>query len=189
MRHFALMGLSDVLLISMGKIRLFLPHPLHAMFCRCSSYIQKTTNTPTVNEGEGCRFFCSLKLPYFLNRMSQHFCHQLKVKNFNLNLIFNCNIQVHRFWIPCEWCSFLSIGKSVHPRFAPFFQAFEPDELADITLDTIVFYVKGRVEGVPLYGVSGALGSVLNTKYIVKHRVQSGMLDKVHVTAVEPLQY
>lgn len=70
-------------------------------------------------------------------------------------------------------------GKSVHPRFAPFFQAFEPQELADITLDTIVFYVKGRVEGVPLYGVSGALGSVLNTKYIVKHRVQSGMLDKV----------
>ena len=52
-----------------------------------------------------------------------------------------------------------------------------------------MFYVKGRVEGVPLYGVSGALGSVLNTKYIVKHRVQSGMLDKVHVTAVEPLQY
>ena len=77
----------------------------------------------------------------------------------------------------------------MHPRFAPFFQAFEPDGLADITLDTIVFYVKGRVEGVPLYGVSGALGSVLNTKYIVKHRVQSGMLDKVHVTAVEPLQY
>ena len=74
----------------------------------------------------------------------------------------------------------------MHPRFAPFFQAFEPDELADITLDTIVFYVKGRVEGVPLYGVSGALGSVLNTKYIVKHRVQSGMLDKVDV---EPQQH
>ena len=72
-----------------------------------------------------------------------------------------------------------SLGKSVHPRFAPFIQAFESDELADLTLETIVFYVKGRVEGVPLYGVSGALGTVLNTKYIVKHRVQSGMLDKV----------
>ncbi|XP_068730519.1 DNA-directed RNA polymerase, mitochondrial-like [Montipora capricornis] len=72
-----------------------------------------------------------------------------------------------------------SKGKSVYPRFAPFIQAFEPDELADITLDTIVFYVKGRIEGVPLYGVSGALGSVLNTKYIVKHRMQSGMLDKM----------
>ena len=72
-----------------------------------------------------------------------------------------------------------SLGKSVHPRFAPFIQAFESHELADLTLETIVFYVKGRVEGVPLYGVSGALGTVLNTKYIVKHRVQSGMLDKV----------
>jgi len=72
-----------------------------------------------------------------------------------------------------------SKGKSVHPRFAPFIQAFESHELADLTLETIVFYVKGRVEGVPLYGVSGALGTVLNTKYIVKHRVQSGMLDKM----------
>ena len=28
-------------------------HPLHAMLCRCSSYLQKTTNTPTLNGGEG----------------------------------------------------------------------------------------------------------------------------------------
>ena len=76
-------------------------------------------------------------------------------------------------------CDFYVLGNSVHPRYAPFFQAFDPEELADITLDTIVFYVKGRVEGVPLSGVSGAVGSALNTKYIVKHRVQSGMLDKV----------
>ena len=48
-------------------------------------------------------------------------------------------------------------------------------------LDTIVFYVKGRIEGVSLYGISGELGSVLNLKYIVKHRVRSGMLDKVHL--------
>ena len=34
------------------------------MLCRCSNYLQKTTNTPTLNGGEGCRFFCSLKLPY-----------------------------------------------------------------------------------------------------------------------------
>ncbi len=71
-------------------------------------------------------------------------------------------------------------GQPLYPRFASFFQIFKPDELADIMLDTIVFYVKGRIEGVPLYGISGELGSVLNLKYIVKHRVQSGMLDKVH---------
>ena len=27
------------------------PDPLHAMLCRCSSYLQKTTNTPTLNGG------------------------------------------------------------------------------------------------------------------------------------------
>ena len=68
-----------------------------------------------------------------------------------------------------------------HPKYASFFQIFTPDEVADIMIDTIVFYVKGRVEGVPLYGISGELGSVLNLKYIVKHRVKSGMLDKVPV--------
>ena len=43
-----------------------LPHPLYAILCWCSRYLQKTTNTPTLNggEGEGCGFFCSLKLPY-----------------------------------------------------------------------------------------------------------------------------
>ena len=75
---------------------------------------------------------------------------------------------------------YFSTGNRIPPKHASFFQVFEPDELADIILDTIVFYVKGRIEGVPLYGISGELGSVLNTKYIVKHRVQSGMLDKVH---------
>lgn len=71
----------------------------------------------------------------------------------------------------------------MHPKYASLFQIFEHDELADIMLDTIVFYVKGRIEGVPLYGISGELGSVLNLKYIVKHRVQSGMLDKVPLTS------
>ena len=69
----------------------------------------------------------------------------------------------------------------MHPKYACLFQIFEHDELADIMLDTIVFYVKGRIEGVPLYGISGELGSALNLKYIVKHRVKSGMLDKVHL--------
>ena len=34
------------------ETQLFLPHPLHAMLCRCSSYLQKTTNTPTLNGGD-----------------------------------------------------------------------------------------------------------------------------------------
>lgn len=121
------------------------------------------------------RFCCSL-----LKRGSSESCPRQPVGTVWLLTVmaitnyYLCSLQQYNFNR-----GFFSLGKSVHPRFAPFFQAFEPHELADITLDTIVFYVKGRVEGVPLYGVSGALGSVLNTKYIVKHRVQSGMLDKV----------
>lgn len=88
------------------------------------------------------------------------------------NLAFLNNI--HHFVFP---------GGTLHPKYASLFQIFEHDELADIMLDTIVFYVKGRIEGVPLYGISGELGSVLNLKYIVKHRVQSGMLDKVPLTS------
>ena len=35
------------------KIKLFLPHPLHAMLCRCSSYLEiKTRDTSTLNGGE-----------------------------------------------------------------------------------------------------------------------------------------
>ena len=36
------------------KIKLFLHHPLHAMLCRCLSYLKKikTRNTPTLNGGE-----------------------------------------------------------------------------------------------------------------------------------------
>ena len=45
--------LSDVLVTSKGEIKLFLPHPLHAMLCRCFlSYLRKTTNTPSLNGGE-----------------------------------------------------------------------------------------------------------------------------------------
>ena len=65
-------------------------------------------------------------------------------------------------------------------RYAPFFPFFEPHELADVTLDEVIFFIKGQVEGVPLHSVSGALGSTLNTKYIVKHRVKSGVLNKVN---------
>ena len=32
--------------------QLFLPHPLHAMLCRCSSHLQKSINTPTLNGGD-----------------------------------------------------------------------------------------------------------------------------------------
>ena len=32
--------------------------------------------------GEGCRFFCSQKLPY-LGAMSQQFCHQLYTSRFD----------------------------------------------------------------------------------------------------------
>ena len=78
---------------------------------------------------------------------------------------------------------FVFTGDNLHPKYASLFQIFERDELADIMLDTIVFYVKGRIEGVPLYGISGELGSVLNLKYIAKHRVRSGMLDKVPLTS------
>ena len=52
-RHPPLKGLFDVFLTSKGEKKLlFLPHPLHAMLCRCSSYLQKTTNTPTLNGGD-----------------------------------------------------------------------------------------------------------------------------------------
>ena len=41
LRHFAL------------NSAFLLTHPLHAVLCRCSSYLQKTTNTPTLNQGWG----------------------------------------------------------------------------------------------------------------------------------------
>ena len=57
-----------------------LTHPLHAVLCQCSSYLQKMTNTPTLNGRggacEGCGFFCPLQLPY-LSTMSQLFCCRL----------------------------------------------------------------------------------------------------------------
>ena len=36
-------GASSVLRTSKGENKPFLPQPLHAMLCRCSSYLQKTT--------------------------------------------------------------------------------------------------------------------------------------------------
>ena len=51
LRHFVPKGLSDVLLTSKGENS--------AVLCRCSSYLSKTTNTPTLNGGErgGVWFF------------------------------------------------------------------------------------------------------------------------------------
>ena len=45
-------GLFYVLLTSKGGNIAFLPHPLRATLCPCSSYLQKTTNTPTLNGGD-----------------------------------------------------------------------------------------------------------------------------------------
>ena len=49
------MGLSDVLPKLKGENEAPPPphHPLHAMLFLCSSYQWKTTNTPTLNGGEG----------------------------------------------------------------------------------------------------------------------------------------
>ena len=69
-------GLSDILPTDKGENKAFLPHPLHAIMCHCSSYLQKTTNTQTLNGGEGCRLFCSSKLPY-QRTMPRQFCDQL----------------------------------------------------------------------------------------------------------------
>ena len=49
--------LSDVLPTDKGENKAFPPHPLQAIMCYCSSYLQKTTNTQTLNGGEVCRLF------------------------------------------------------------------------------------------------------------------------------------
>ena len=73
LRHFTLNWAFCMLYwLQKEEIQLLLPYPLHAMLCRCLNYLQKTTNTPTLNggAGEGSGFFCSLKLPN-LSTMSQ----------------------------------------------------------------------------------------------------------------------
>lgn len=67
----------------------------------------------------------------------------------------------------------------MRPRYAPFFQDFDAEELAELTLDQVIFYIKGQIEGVPLHSLSGAVGSALNAKYIVKQREKAGVLKKV----------
>ena len=65
LRHFALKGRSLTLCQrKKKKIKLSLPYPLHAMLCRCSSYLQKTTNTQLcnslrirLNQSFACIFF------------------------------------------------------------------------------------------------------------------------------------
>ena len=67
-----------VLWTSKGGNIAFLPHPLRAMLCPCSSYHRKQ-QTPQLwmeGTGEGCGFFCSLQSPY-LGTMSHQFCRRL----------------------------------------------------------------------------------------------------------------
>ena len=73
LRHFTLnWAICMLYWLQKEEIQLLLPYPLHAMLCRCLNYLQKTTNTQTLNGGavEGSGFFCSLKLPN-LSTMSQ----------------------------------------------------------------------------------------------------------------------
>ena len=68
LRHFALNWAFCMLYwLQKEEIQLFLPHPLHAMLCWCLSYLQKTTNTPTLIGGgaAGCGFCCSLKFKLY----------------------------------------------------------------------------------------------------------------------------
>ena len=46
------MGFLTFSRLQKSKRQLFLPHPLHAMLCHCSSYLQKTRNIPTLNGGD-----------------------------------------------------------------------------------------------------------------------------------------
>ena len=55
-------GIFYLLLASKEEKQLFLPHLLYAMFCRCSSYLQKTTNTPTLNGGVRIVLFSEVTL-------------------------------------------------------------------------------------------------------------------------------
>ena len=48
----ALKGIFDVFLTSKRENVAFSPHPLHAMMCRCSSYLKKIAKTPTSNGGD-----------------------------------------------------------------------------------------------------------------------------------------
>ena len=73
------LGFFYVLLTSKGGNIAFLPHPLRAMLCPCSVATYRKQHTPQLwmeGTGEGCRFFCSPKLPY-LSTMSQQFFRRL----------------------------------------------------------------------------------------------------------------
>ena len=64
-----------------GKIEPSLPYLLHAMLCRCSSYLQKTTNFEWRGRGGGgFVLFCSPKLPH-LGRIPQQFCRRLQFRS------------------------------------------------------------------------------------------------------------
>ena len=62
-------GLFYVLWISKGANIVFLPHPLRAMLCPCSSYQKKTKNTPTLNGGDrgGARILLFSEVTLCLN--------------------------------------------------------------------------------------------------------------------------
>ena len=65
-------GLFYVLLTSKGGNIAFLPHPLRAMLCPCSSCLYKTTNTPTLNGGDrgGVRILLFSEITLFKNNVS-----------------------------------------------------------------------------------------------------------------------
>ena len=65
-------GLFYVLWTSKGGNIAFLPHPLRAMLCPCSSYLQKITNTPTLNGGDrgGVRILLFSEVTLFKNSVS-----------------------------------------------------------------------------------------------------------------------
>ena len=61
LRHFALKGLSNIFAsLKKEKIKFSFLHNLHVMLYHCSSYLQKTTNAPTCNEGERGRVWIVL---------------------------------------------------------------------------------------------------------------------------------
>ena len=52
MRYFALKGLYNILPAKKKEKKFSILHNLHVMLYHCSSYLQKTTNTPTCDGGE-----------------------------------------------------------------------------------------------------------------------------------------
>ena len=75
-RHFALNSVFYLLLTSKGGNIAFPPPSNVVPLFELPTENNKLHELWMEATGEGCGFFCSLKLPY-LNTMSQQFCHQL----------------------------------------------------------------------------------------------------------------